>query len=48
MLVVCLFTFFRWNTAFINRPLIINEQQLREGLAIIDKGIDIIDKSLAK
>jgi taurine--2-oxoglutarate transaminase len=41
-----LFTFVRWNTVFMNPPLIINEQQLREGLAIIDKGIDIIDKSL--
>ena len=42
-----LFTFVRWNTFFINPPLIINEEQLREGLAIIDRGLDIVDKALA-
>ena len=43
-----IFTFVRWNNVFINPPLIINEEQLREGIAVIDKGIDIIDKALTK
>jgi taurine--2-oxoglutarate transaminase len=38
-----LFTFVRWNTFFVNPPLIISEEQLREGLAIIDQGLDIVD-----
>jgi taurine--2-oxoglutarate transaminase len=42
-----LFTFVRWNTVFANPPLIINEQQLREGLAIIDRGLEIVDKAVA-
>jgi taurine--2-oxoglutarate transaminase len=42
-----LFTFVRWNTCFVNPPLIVNEQQLREGLAIIDRGLDIVDKAVA-
>jgi len=42
-----LFTFARWNTFFINPPLSITEEQLREGLAIIDRGLDIVDKAVA-
>jgi taurine---2-oxoglutarate transaminase len=42
-----LFTFVRWNTCFINPPLIISEEQLREGLAIIDRGLEIVDKAVA-
>ena len=42
-----LFTFVRWNTVFANPPLIVNEQQLREGLAIIDRGLEIVDKAVA-
>jgi taurine--2-oxoglutarate transaminase len=42
-----LYTFARWNTCFVNPPLIINEQQLREGLAIIDRALDITDKAVA-
>jgi taurine--2-oxoglutarate transaminase len=41
-----LFTFVRWNTFFINPPLIISEEQLREGLAIFDQALDIIDRAL--
>src|SRR5262245_19631641 len=41
-----LFTFVRWNTVFANPPLIINEQQLREGLAIIDRALEIVDKTI--
>jgi taurine--2-oxoglutarate transaminase len=42
-----LFTFVRWNTFFVNPPLTITEQELREGLAIIDRGLDIIDAAVA-
>jgi taurine---2-oxoglutarate transaminase len=39
-----LYTFVRWNTFFTNPPLCINEQQLREAFAIIDRGLEITDK----
>ena len=42
-----LFTFVRWNTCFVNPPLTITEQQLREGLAIIDRGLEIVDQAVA-
>ena len=42
-----LFTFVRWNTFFVNPPLCITEQELREGLAIIDRGLDIVDQAVA-
>jgi taurine---2-oxoglutarate transaminase len=42
-----LFTFVRWNTVFANPPLIVNQQQLREGLAIIDCGLEIVDRAVA-
>ena len=38
------YTFVRWNTFFTNPPLCINEQQLREAFAIIDRGLEITDK----
>jgi taurine---2-oxoglutarate transaminase len=41
-----LYTFVRWHTFFTNPPLCINEQQLREGFAIIDRGLVITDKSV--
>ncbi len=40
-----LFTFVRWNTFFTNPPLCITEQQLREGLAIIDRALEITDEA---
>jgi len=42
-----LYTLVRWNTFFTNPPLCINEQQLREAFAIIDKGLEITDKAVA-
>ena len=39
-----LYTLVRWNTFYTNPPLCINEQQLREAFAIIDKGLEITDK----
>ncbi|KAB8141089.1 aminotransferase class III-fold pyridoxal phosphate-dependent enzyme [Chloroflexia bacterium SDU3-3] len=38
-----LYALVRWNTVFCNPPLCITEQQLREGLAIIDEGLYQID-----
>jgi len=39
-----LYTLVRWNTFFVNPPLCITEEQLREGLAIIDAGLEITDQ----
>jgi len=41
-----LYTLVRWNTFYTNPPLCINEQQLREAMAIIDKGLEIADKAV--
>jgi len=38
-----LYTIVRWNSFYTNPPLSINEEQLREGFAIIDKGLEITD-----
>ena len=40
------YTFVRWHTFFTNPPLCINEQQLREGFAIIDRALEIADKAV--
>ncbi|HEY1911172.1 MAG TPA: aminotransferase class III-fold pyridoxal phosphate-dependent enzyme [Vicinamibacterales bacterium] len=42
-----LYTFVRWNTFFTNPPLCINEEQLRDAFAIIDRGLDITDKAVS-
>jgi taurine---2-oxoglutarate transaminase len=39
-----LYTFVRWNSFFTNPPLCINEQQMREAFAIIDHGLEIMDR----
>jgi taurine--2-oxoglutarate transaminase len=41
-----LYTFVRWNTFFTNPPLCITEQELREGFAIIDRGLQGADKAV--
>ena len=41
-----LYTLVRWNSFYTNPPLCINEQQLREAFAIIDKGLEITDKAV--
>jgi taurine--2-oxoglutarate transaminase len=41
-----LYTFVRWNSFFTNPPLCINEEQLREGFAIIDRGLAIADAAV--
>jgi taurine--2-oxoglutarate transaminase len=42
-----LYTFVRWNTIMTNPPLCINEEELAEGFAIIDKALDIADQAVA-
>jgi taurine---2-oxoglutarate transaminase len=42
-----LYTFVRWNTIMTNPPLCINEDELAEGFAIIDKALDIADEAVA-
>src|SRR2546425_1466468 len=41
-----LYTIVRWNSFYTNPPLCINEQQLREAFAIIDRGLEITDKAV--
>jgi taurine--2-oxoglutarate transaminase len=41
-----LYTFVRWHTFFTNPPLCINEQQMRDAFAIIDRGLTITDKAV--
>jgi taurine--2-oxoglutarate transaminase len=42
-----LFTFVRWNYFFTNPPLCITEAELRDGIAIIDRGLEITDEAVA-
>jgi len=41
-----LYTIVRWNTFFTNPPLCINEAELREAFAIIDRGLEITDEAV--
>ncbi|HMO60123.1 MAG TPA: aminotransferase class III-fold pyridoxal phosphate-dependent enzyme, partial [Roseiflexaceae bacterium] len=41
-----IFTLVRWNTFFVNPPLCITEEQLREGLAVMDRGLEIVDQAV--
>ena len=41
-----LYTFVRWNTFFTNPPLCISEKELREGFAIIDRGLQAADQAV--
>ncbi len=43
-----LYTFVRWNNFFINPPLCITEEQLLEGLQIIDRALEITDAAVLK
>jgi taurine--2-oxoglutarate transaminase len=42
-----LFAMVRWNTFFVNPPLCITVEQLREGLAIIDQALEITDRAVS-
>ena len=41
-----LYTFVRWNYFFTNPPLCVTEAELRDGFAIIDRALDIADRSV--
>ena len=41
-----LFTVVWGGTFFVNPPLVINEEQLREGFAIIDKALHVVDRAI--
>ena len=41
-----LYTIVRWNTFFTNPPLCITESELREGFAIIDRGLEACDAAV--
>jgi taurine--2-oxoglutarate transaminase len=41
-----LYTIVRWNYFFTNPPLPISEAELREGFAIIDRGLEIADRAV--
>jgi taurine--2-oxoglutarate transaminase len=41
-----LYTLVRWNSFYTNPPLCINEQQVREAFAIIDRGLEITDRAV--
>jgi len=41
-----LYTLVRWNSLYTNPPLCINEPQLREAFAIIDKALEITDRAV--
>ncbi|WP_322798728.1 aminotransferase class III-fold pyridoxal phosphate-dependent enzyme [Thermoflexus sp.] len=41
-----LYTFIRWNTFFTNPPLCITEEELMEGIEIIDRGLEITDDAV--
>jgi len=40
------YTFIRWNNFFVNPPLCITEEQLMEGLAAVDKALEIPDQAV--
>ena len=42
-----LYTFVRWNYFFTNPPLIISEEEMAEGFAIIDRALEITDAAVA-
>ena len=41
-----LYTIIRWNSFFTNPPLCITESELREGFAIIDRGLELVDAAV--
>jgi taurine---2-oxoglutarate transaminase len=43
-----LYTFVRWNAFLTNPPLCISEEELREGFAILHRGLEIADKSVER
>lgn len=42
------YTFIHWNVILVNPPLIINEEQLAEGIKIIDQALEITDAAVTE
>ncbi|MCJ7536259.1 MAG: aminotransferase class III-fold pyridoxal phosphate-dependent enzyme [Anaerolineales bacterium] len=42
------YTFVHWNVIMVNPPLIINEEQLDEGIKVIDKALEITDAAVTE
>jgi taurine--2-oxoglutarate transaminase len=42
-----LYSFFRWHMFYVIPPLCITEPELREGFAIIDRGLALADRHVA-
>ena len=42
-----LYTLVRWSNFYTNPPLTISEAELRDGFAIIDRGLDAVDAAIA-
>ena len=42
-----LYTLVRWSNFYTNPPLTISEAELRDGFAIIDRGLDVVDAAIA-
>jgi len=38
----------RWNVIFVAPPLCITEEQLMEGLRVVDKACDLVDKAISQ
>jgi taurine--2-oxoglutarate transaminase len=43
-----LYSFFRWHMFYTIPPLCITEVELREGFAIIDRGLEITDRYVGR
>jgi taurine--2-oxoglutarate transaminase len=43
-----LYTLVRWNTFFTNPPLCITDAEMREALAIVDRGLEITDRAVTR
>jgi taurine--2-oxoglutarate transaminase len=41
-----LYTIVRWNSFYTNPPLTITDEQLEEGLSVIDRGLEITDRAV--
>jgi taurine--2-oxoglutarate transaminase len=42
------YTFIHWNTILVNPPLIINEEEMAEGIQVLDKALEITDAAVVR
>jgi taurine--2-oxoglutarate transaminase len=42
------FLYSRWNYMFVVPPIIINEKEMAEAFAVMDKALDIADRAIVK